>query len=236
VSREPEEKSGGLSLQTLVISSLAAVAAAIVVPTFWERGSLIATAITPIVVAIVSELLNRPAKVITQVTPKVTRRSGTGAALRSKQPSGVGARGSGPEQLPPRREDPFGLYEPQRPRRRSGLRIAVITGLLAAVIGAGVVTASELALFGHQIGNPKRSTGLLGGKSPKAEKTATPTATPTATATGTATPEESETPTATETPAPSVTVEPREASPTPAPSATATVPPTEATPVPTATP
>ena len=43
----------------------------------------------------------------------------------------------------------------------------MITGLLAAVIGAGVVTASELALFGHQIGNSKRSTGLLGGKSNK---------------------------------------------------------------------
>jgi hypothetical protein len=236
VSREPEEKSGGLSLQTLVISSLAAVAAAIIVPMFWARGSLIATAITPIIVAIVSELLNRPAKVITQVTPKVTRRSATGAALRSQQPSGVGARGAGPEQLPPRRDDPFGLYEQPRPRRRFPLRIAVITGLLAAVIGAGVVTASELAVFGHQIGNTKRSTGLLGGKSHKAHQTATPTATSTATATETATPEESATPTATVSPTPSATVEPRIASPTPVPSATATVPSTEATPAPTATP
>ena len=38
VRREPQEKSGGLSLQTLLISSLAAVAAAIVVPTFWARA------------------------------------------------------------------------------------------------------------------------------------------------------------------------------------------------------
>jgi hypothetical protein len=236
VSREPEEKSGGLSLQTLLISSLAAVAAAIVVPTFWERGSLIATAITPIIVAVVSEILNRPAKVITQVTPKVTRRSATGAALRSKQPSGVGARGDGPEQLPPRRDDPFGLYEPERPRRRYPLRIAVITGLLAAVIGAGVVTASELTLFGHQIGNSQRSTGLLGGKSRKSDATPTPTSTPTATATATATPEESATPTATETAVPSATASPNTATVTPAP--TATVPPTASAtpPAPTATP
>jgi hypothetical protein len=238
VSREPEEKSGGLSLQTLLISSLAAVAAAIVVPMFWARGSLLATAITPIIVAVVSELLNRPAKVITQVTPKVTRRSATGAALRSKQPSGVGARGAGPEQLPPRRDDPFGLYEPERPKRRFPLRIAVITGLLAAVIGAGVVTASELALFGHQIGDSQRSTGLLGGKTRRSEATPTPTATATATATATetATPEESATPTATATPSPSVTVEPNRTNETPAPTATAP-PPTEATPAaPTATP
>jgi hypothetical protein len=203
---------------------------------FWSRGSLIATAITPIIVAVVSEALNRPAKVITQVTPRVTRRSATGAALRSKQPSGVGARGDGPEQLPPRRNDPFGLYEPERPRRRYPLRIAVITGLLAAVIGAGVVTASELTLFGHQIGNPQRSTGLLGGKSRKSDATPTPTATPTATATATATPEESATPTATETAVPSATASPNTATVTPAP--TATVPPTASAtpPAPTATP
>ena len=84
--------------------------------------------------------------------------------MRTRQPTGVGARGDGPEQLPPRREDPFGLYEPEKRREgRSPLRLAVLTGLLAAVIGAGVVTASELAVFGHQIGNTKRETGLLGG-------------------------------------------------------------------------
>jgi hypothetical protein len=240
VSPDKEDKGGSLSLQTLVISSLAAVAAAIVVPMFWARGSLIATAITPIIVAITSELLNRPAKVITSTVPKVTRRSATGAALRSEQPTGVGARGSGPEQLPPRREDPFGLYEEERPARRFPLRLAVITGLLAAVIGAGVVTASELAVFGHQIGNDQRSTGLLGGKSSKSTATPTPTATGTATPTETATPDESATetptPTVTETPTPSVT-----ASPTPAvtplqAAPSATPPPTDATPVPTATP
>jgi hypothetical protein len=198
VSPEKEKKGGStLSLQTLLISSLAAVAAAIVVPMFWARGSLIATAITPIIVAVVSEALNRPAKVITSSVPRVTRRSATGAALRSEQPTGVGARGEGPEQLPPRRDDPFGLYEQERPRRRFPWRLAIITGLLAAVIGAGVVTASELAVFGHQIGNNQRSTGLLGGKTSKS--TATPTVTPLQAA-PTATPPTEATPVPTGTP------------------------------------
>jgi hypothetical protein len=230
VSPEKEDKGSGLSLQTLLISSLAAVAAAIVVPMFWARGSLIATAITPIIVAVVSEALHRPAKAITAATPRVTRRSATGAALRSQQATGVGARGEGPEQLPPRRDDPFGLYAQERPKRRFPFRLAVITGLLAAVIGAGVVTASELALFGHQIGNSDRSTGLLGGTAKKSTETPTPTAT----ATETATPEETETatPTATVTPTPSAT-----ATVTVSPQATATATaPTEATPVPTVTP
>jgi hypothetical protein len=103
----------------------------------------------------------------------------------------------------------------------------VITGLLAAVIGAGVVTASELALFGHQIGDSNRSTGLLGGTPDKPQEE--PTATPEATEEATATPEATQTaaPTATATPSPSAT-----ASATPTPAA-----PTEATPpAPTPTP
>jgi hypothetical protein len=97
---EPEEKKrSSLSLQTLLISSGSAVVAAAVVPLFWQRGSLIATAITPIVVALASEALNRPAKAITAAAPKVARRSATGAALRSRQPTGVGARGEGPERV-----------------------------------------------------------------------------------------------------------------------------------------
>jgi hypothetical protein len=233
VTREPEEKSSGLSLQTLLISSIAAVIAAVVVPTFWARGSLLATAITPIVVAIVSEALNRPAKVITAAAPKVARRSATGAAVRSPQPTGVGARGAGPERVghaaPPWSrdpEDPFGLRAGDAPRRRFPVRLAVITGLIAAVIGAGVVTASELAVFGHSIGHSGRETSLFGGRERKAKATPTPTPTPSATRTATGTP----TPTATATP-----------TPTPTPSATATPTPTpsvapQTTAAPTATP
>jgi hypothetical protein len=224
VTREPEEKrSSGLSLTTLLISSASAAVAAAVVPLFWQRGSLIATAITPIVVAVVSEALNRPAKAITAAAPKVARRSATGAALRSPQPTGVGARGEGPErvtragQAPPPwsgdPDDPFGLQTDAAPRRRFPIKLAVITGLVAAVIGAGVVTASELAVFGHSIGHSSRETSLFGGKTHKAKPTPTPTATPTstATATGTRTPTPSATPTATAT-----------TSPTPTPTASAT--------------
>jgi hypothetical protein len=234
VTREPEEKSsGGLSLQTLLISSISAVIAAVVVPTFWERGSLIATAITPIVVALASELLNRPAKAITAAAPKVARRSATGAALRSPQPTGVGARGEGPERVahggvPPwsgDADDPFGLRADVPPRRRFPVRLAVITGLIAAVVGAGVVTASELTVFGHSIGYSGRQTSLFGGRThnakatptptptPGATDTATPTPTPSATATATPTPSATETPT----PTPSATIAPQTATATPTP-------------------
>jgi hypothetical protein len=243
VSAPKEEKrQSGLSLQTLLISSLSAATAAIVVPMFWQRGSVIATAFTPIVVAVASELLRRPADKITAVTPRVARRSATGAAVRAEQPTGVGSRGEGPEQVSKwgTPDDPFGLRQPPpRRKRQFPWKIALITGLVAAVIGGGIVTASELALFGNQIGDSDRRTGLFGGAPRESagddeEATPTPTATegaegtptPTPTASAAATP--TPTPSATTTPAPSVA--PRSAEPTPTP------PPTEATPVPTGTP
>jgi hypothetical protein len=225
VSRDSKAGGGGLSLQTLLISSLAAVAAAIVVPMFWEKGSILATAITPIIVAVVSEALNRPAAVIKTAAPRVTRRTATGAAVRTRAPTGVGARGDGPEQLPPRRHDPFGLYEEERPSgNRRPLKIALITGLLAFIIGAGVVTVSELAVFGHSVGQSNRSTGLWGGhvsKTATPTPTASPTETPTATETATATP--TPTPTLSATPTPTATVTPgiQQAAPTTTPPAAA---------------
>ena len=228
MSEKKPDNAGGLSVQTLLISSLAAVAAAVVVPTFWARGSLIATAITPVIVAVVSEALRRPAQVISTAAPKVARRTGTGLAVRKEQPTGVGARGAGPEQLPGTHEhdgvspeDPFGLRAAQQPRGpRVPLRVGVATGLAAAVVGAGVVTAAELGL-GHSVTSPKRETSLWGGKTHKAKKSATATPTPTATSTAgqTATP----TPSATASPSatPSATPTPSVGA-TPTPSATAT--------------
>jgi hypothetical protein len=226
----PEQKNGGgsgLSLQTLLISSFSAVAAAIVVPMFWQKGSLAATALTPIIVALATEALNRPAERIKTVAPRVTRRTATGAAVRNRTPSGVGARGEGPEQVTPHDgispEDPFGLRAAQRPRRaRRPLKIALATGGLAFVIGAGVVTASELAVFGHAVGKSSKETGLFGGTTHKRKATPTPTATPTGSATATETATPSETPT--ETATPSVTE-----SPTATATATATAPTATAT-------
>ena len=150
-----------------MISSLSAVAAAIVVPTFWERGSLLATAVTPIIVALVTEALNRPTKVITQVAPRVTRRTGTGAAVRAEQPTGVGARGEGPERVARwgDEDDPFGLRTPERkPRRGFPWKLGIVTGLVAAVIGAGGrdrVRARDLRPLGGR--GKERSTSVFGG-------------------------------------------------------------------------
>jgi cell division septation protein DedD len=222
---EKKSDSGGLSIQTLLISAGAAVVAAVVVPTFWARGSLIATAVTPVIVALASEVLRRPTQAISAAAPRVARRTGTGLAVRREQPTGVGARGRGPEQLPSdpaedgiSREDPFGLRAASAPRRRLPVRLGIATGLLAAVIGAGVVTAAELGI-GHSFTSSKDETSLLGGRTTRSNATPTPTATPTAGAT--AQPTTTATPSATAstpTPTPTATTTPNPQSATPAPS------------------
>src|SRR2546423_620105 len=59
---ETKGKGGGegLSLQTLVIAAAASGVAAIVVSHLWKDGTVIAAAMTPVVVSIVKEMLARP--------------------------------------------------------------------------------------------------------------------------------------------------------------------------------
>jgi hypothetical protein len=246
VSSEKPERGGGLSITTLLISAVGAVAAATIVPLFWQRGTLIATAMTPVIVALVSEALRRPAEKITAVAPRVARRSATGVAVRrfdpdaaqTRHPESVGARGRGPERFEPEppppsvppggvsQDDPYGLRGASRPSRRPWWKVGLATGLLAFVIGAGVVTASELTLFGGSVGGNDR-TSLFGGGTAKHEATPTPTPTPSATSTPGAesTPTPTATPSATPTATPSAqatAVPPSSAAPAPAASATAT--------------
>jgi hypothetical protein len=217
-----EKQQSGISLQTLLISSLAAVAAAIVVPLFWERGTLIATAMTPVIVAVVSEALRKPVEVIKSVTPAPTRRSATGAAVRDPgfDPLPPDARAEPPAV---RDDDPFGLRA--KPRVGHHWRLAIATGAIACVIAVVALTASELVLGGPATRAGGRTTIFRGDSS-------TPTATPTATPAD----KDQATPTATPTGTPQT-----ESSPQPTPSATATETPRtqtapQTTPTPTPTP
>jgi hypothetical protein len=235
VSREkPDNSGGGLSIQTLLISAAAAAASATIVPLFWQRGTVIATAMTPVIVALVSEALRHPAEKIKEVTPVVTRRTATGAAMRrfephaaeTRHPESVGARGRGPERFDPApdagvsADDPFGLRAAETPARRSWWKIGIATGLLAFVLGAGVVTASELTLFGGSVSGKRGETTIFGGhsssKSNKQTEKVTPTATPSTEAKGSPTPTPTETPTVTPeaTATPSATPTPLQAAPT----------------------
>jgi hypothetical protein len=198
-----EEKRSGISIQTLVVSSAAAVAAAVIVPMIWERGTLIATAMTPVIVALVSEALSRPAERITSVT-KTVRRSGTGAAVRDP---GFDPLPPGEREVTVRGDDPFGLRK--RPKVRHHWKLALATGAAAFAIAVVALTMSELVLGGPATRDSGGTTFFPRSR----QATPSPTATPTATETPQAT--ETPTPTPTPTPAPTESPAPLEATPTP---------------------
>ena len=184
---------GGLSVRTLAIASAASALATYLVPMIWRPGTIPAAAATPVIVALISEALSRPAEHVSQA----------GRLVR----------------VPRSR---FGRPE-LGPVARRRLRLAVVTGLLAFLVAAVVITVTELAT-GEAVSTDQRTT-LLGGSVEPSEDEPDPAP---GSAPDSETPAAPAAPEATATPAETVTPEaptPGE-TPTPAPVAP------EATPVP----
>ena len=149
-SREEERR---LNLRTLVFASVGSAAAAIITSQFWIAGTPIAAAMTPVIVALVSELLHRPTEKIaekfTAETDALPEAAGAGPPPRSE------ARRPGP----PARD--VTVYTSQR--RRLPWRTILITGGLAFVIGAAIITLPEL-IAGQSFGKGDGKTSILGNK------------------------------------------------------------------------
>jgi hypothetical protein len=79
----------GLSLQTLVIAAAASAAAAVVVSHLWKDGTVIAAAMTPVVVAIVKELLARPmeSEIVRKPVKQVSRIASSRLPVSGRAPS-----------------------------------------------------------------------------------------------------------------------------------------------------
>jgi hypothetical protein len=165
------EQGGGLSLQTLVIASLASMTAAVVIHEVWTGGAILGAAITPIIVAVTSELLKRP---IDRASQRRER------AARSERTRDAVARGETAPLAPPAperpdRADPFGIWQADRPEpryRRLGrrhVRIALVTGVLAFAVGAAALTVTEVVLGGN-LGSGGRETTLGGGSAPDRDR------------------------------------------------------------------
>ena len=71
----PDRKAKGLggriSLQTLIIASIASAAASFAASRIWGAGTIVSAAATPVVVALVSEFLRRPVETVAQTAKKV---------------------------------------------------------------------------------------------------------------------------------------------------------------------
>jgi hypothetical protein len=188
----------GLSLQTLVLAAVSSAAAAIIVSHLWKGGTVVAAAMTPVIVTILKELLakpmdsemvRRPVQQVSRVASSSRRRVAGGAGVRTE---GVAPRSTHPPAGPPPTEPrtlpneprsgggvpptagdgeltPIRTYGRAPRRRRLHLKIAIITGLVAFLIAAAALTLPEL-IFGGAISSPHSTTLFGGGSSKKSDK------------------------------------------------------------------
>jgi hypothetical protein len=182
---------GGLSLRTLVIASAASLTAALVTSRLFPPGTIYASALTPVIVAAVSEALSRPVDRVTELRRQ--RRTlvmeaaraplgEEGAALRGapgfaqgeaadEELATIGANGTGSGQPPV-------SFHGRARRRLLHPKVWLVTGAIAFVIAVAVLTLPEL-IFGGAVANKHRTT-FFGGGSPST-RTQTTTTTQTTT-------------------------------------------------------
>lgn len=174
-AREEERR---LNMRTLAIASAASATAAVITSQLWVAGTWIAAALTPVIVAVVSELLHRPAAVVAErVTSRgsgvLPQAAGAGAPPRRPEPElpsrAPADPGSGPAGAPPvrmyRTESGRGSGRGSRPsRRKVAIGVVAVTAALAFAIAAIAMTGTEL-VTGGSIGKGERDTTLFGGGS-----------------------------------------------------------------------
>jgi hypothetical protein len=149
-------------LRTLIIASIASAVAAVVVSQFWFAGTWIAAALTPVLVAVFREVIERPT---TKIAERVTT-DRTAVQPRVVMPPDEEPRVEprGPEAAAPE-PSPMKVYGTSQSsrKRKLAIRAAVITGLLAFVIAFSVITITDLVTGGSIGGGEKRLT-FGGGK------------------------------------------------------------------------
>ncbi len=188
----PDRKGGGgLSLQTLVIASAASVTAAMVTSRLFAHGTIYVSAVTPVIVAAVSEMLQRPAARASAIrqqrrTLVLEARERQGANVYGDEPSPLrGAPewaqgGAADEELGTNGNGDGSYQRPvtihgRRPWGRIHPKVAIATGLAAFAIAVAVLTLPEL-LFGGAVANTHRTTFFGGGKTATTQKQSEPKA------------------------------------------------------------
>jgi hypothetical protein len=166
VTSDRKQAGPGLSVTTLMIASLSSLAAALVVSKLWGGGTLIGAAMTPVIVALVSEGLRRPATVITTVRvprsgrydPVAEGRAGLreGDLERARAPVPAAAAAKRRVHRAEGRAMTGGGLRLRLPRPR--VIAAVVTGLVAFVVAGVVLTGSELVLGKSVVSSSKRTT------------------------------------------------------------------------------
>src|SRR3954468_5569727 len=146
------EEQRRLSITTLAIASVASAAAAVVTSQFWIHGTWISAAMTPVIVAIVSEMLHKPTEAVARrVTTERTQVVIPDEPEQSSEP------------IPDQIKVYGGRRSAGRSRKKFAAGLVAATAALAFAIGAAALTLPEL-IAGQSIGGGDRGTTIFGGK------------------------------------------------------------------------
>jgi hypothetical protein len=154
VEREEERR---VNLRTLTVASSASAAAAAVTSQLWIAGTWIAAALTPVLVALISEALHRPTERVARAW--TTDRGALGARPRAPEPEVLPGKGL------PGEAGPVRVYRQSRPRptrRHMAIGMAAATGAIAFVIGIVTLTTVDL-VSGGSVGKGSGRTSLFSG-------------------------------------------------------------------------
>lgn len=214
---------GGIELSTLVITAVASACAAYVTSVVWAPGTLASAALTPVIVALVKEMLARPAKAVTRAVP-------VRGVVRSARENEHAGPAQPFEPADERVAQQGELAGPSGGFSRRAWQTAIVTGLLGFLVAAVIITVPEYVAGKSASGSGQ--TTLFGGHKRSSTSTTdtttstTPTETAPATQTVTVPPVE----TTTVPPAQTTTL-PSKTTPSP-PDETTTAPPDELPPEP----
>ena len=145
---------------TLAAAAIASVVAATVVSRLWQPGTIMATAMTPVIITLVKEALERPARRVSSI-------AGRGAAVPVAPPEPEAPSepiGSPPAVVVTDDEGltPMRVYRPRRAFRRRW-KLAFATGLLAFLIAVAAMTLPEL-VAGRSVVSANHDTTIFGGQ------------------------------------------------------------------------
>jgi len=168
------KRSGSVDFPTLVITAIASATAAYVTSKIWTPGTLAAAAFTPVLVALLKEMLFKPVEVVTRAVPvRGVVRSAPNPGAPADEPR------ESPEDIEARIAQLGEAPGSSRPgRNRRNWQIAVVTGLLGFIIAAVIITVPEL-VAGSSASGGDRGTTIFGGK--KRSSSSTPADTTTTT-------------------------------------------------------
>jgi hypothetical protein len=170
--REEERR---LNTRTLTIASVASASAAAVTSQLWIAGTWVAAAVTPVLVALLSEALHRPteriARAWTSDQPALGKR-----AERPREavaaPHGDPLRAASAAPAHPNTAGPVRVYRQptaRAPRRRLALGAVGATAAIAFLVALVTLTAGDL-VSGGSIGRGGGKTTFFGGNSKGAKQ------------------------------------------------------------------